>query len=183
MATIITTYGENAGLQSRGNSFETLARSIIGQQISVKAANSIEAKVKQAIGGLGVDNFTNTPEELLRSCGLSGQKVKYLYGLVEAEATGHFEPHHWEQDEAYVKDHLTQLKGIGPWTAEMFMIFHLLKPDIWPLGDVGLQKALKTTFSAETPKQMAAVGQRFAPYRSVATWYLWRSLDPVPVAY
>ena len=174
-------------LASRGDAFQTLARSIVGQQISVKAAQSVWARFAAAVGDMQPQHVLRLSEIQLRGCGLSGQKVGYLRDLSERFASGAIEVERWHDmdDETLIAD-LIQVKGIGRWTAEMFLIFYLTRPDVFPLGDLGVQRALSLHYNKGKPlsdRRIAALSKLWAPWRSVATWYLWRSLDPVPVEY
>jgi DNA-3-methyladenine glycosylase II len=174
-------------LRSRGNAFETLARAIVGQQISVKAAESIWKKLESALGEVAPEIVQQTENEALRSLGLSSQKVLYLNTIAEGFLIGKLNPQSWHNatDEHIIKE-LTAVKGIGRWTAEMFLIFYLMKPDILPLADIGLQKAIEKLYNQGnklTLQEMNGIAEPWRPYRTVATWYLWRSLDPVPVEY
>jgi DNA-3-methyladenine glycosylase II len=181
MKRLIATYHGEA-LTSRGDAFFTLARSIVGQQISVKAADSVWKKLVHH-GATERDDIARLPDEALRACGLSGQKVAYMRALCAYFET----PRDFSamSDEEAISELIT-IKGIGRWTAEMFLIFHLLRPNVLPLDDIGLQKAIyRHYFEGEKveKKRLSALGLAWEPYRSVATWYLWRSLDPVPVEY
>jgi DNA-3-methyladenine glycosylase II len=123
----------------------------------------------------------------LRACGLSGQKVNYLRDLSARFAEGEINVSSWHDmdDEALIEE-LTEVKGIGRWTAEMFLIFYLTRPDVFPLADIGLQRAMELHYNKGrklSDRRIAALGKLWSPWRSVATWYLWRSLDPVPVEY
>jgi len=174
-------------LASRGDAFQTLARSIIGQQISVKAAQSVWNRFAAAVGEMQPKRVLRLSESQLRDCGLSGQKVKYLRDLSERFAAGTLDVDRWHgmDDESLIGD-LVQVKGIGRWTAEMFLIFYLTRPDVFPLGDLGLQRALSLHYNKGrkvSDRRIAALSRLWTPWRSVATWYLWRSLDPVPVEY
>jgi DNA-3-methyladenine glycosylase II len=174
-------------LASRGDAFQTLARSIIGQQISVKAAQSVWERFAAAVGDMQPKRVLRLSETQLRGCGLSGQKVKYLRDLSERFAGGALDVAGWHDmdDETLIAD-LTQVKGIGRWTAEMFLIFYLTRPDVFPLGDLGLQRAMSLHYNKGrqvSDRRIAALSRLWTPWRSVATWYLWRSLDPVPVEY
>ena len=173
-------------LARRGEPFKTLARSIVGQQISVKAAESVWMRV------LAVAPEA-TPQQLLKArrrlpgCGLSQRKSEYITDLARHFVDGSIHARDWPQmeDEAVIAE-LIQVRGIGRWTAEMFLIFNLLRPDVLPLDDLGLQKAIGLHYGggeAPTRERMRALGAGWAPWRSVATWYLWRSLDPVAVEY
>lgn len=177
----------DASLESRGCAFTTLARSIVGQQISVKAAESVWQRVIAAIPDITPHTIAAVEQELLRSCGLSARKVTYLQDLSRHFREGDLSETAWGEmnDEAVIKQ-LIQVKGIGRWTAEMFLIFHLHRPDVLPLDDIGLQRAMSLHYLDKQPvdkKIMLELAKPWQPWRSVATWYLWRSLDPLPVAY
>ena len=172
---------------SRGDPFATLVRSIVGQQISVKAADSVWARVIAALPVLTPAAVLACTTEQLRACGLSARKVEYVTDLAAHFEGGRIHTHRWPaMEDAEIIDELTAVRGIGVWTAEMFLIFNQLRPDVFPLDDIGLQKAVARHYLAgERPsrRQLADVGDRWRPWRSVATWYLWCSLDPVPVEY
>jgi DNA-3-methyladenine glycosylase II len=185
MARIIRAYPRIA-LQRRGEPFKTLARSIVGQQISVKAAESVWNRVLAVAPDA-------TPEQVLkgrrrlRKCGLSERKVEYIADLARHFADGTVHARDWPdmEDEAVIAE-LIQVRGIGRWTAEMFLMFNLLRPDVLPLDDIGVQNAINLHYfdgGRATREQMRALGETWAPWRSVASWYLWRSLDPLPVEY
>ena len=187
MRRLIPTYPE-IWLESRGNPFVTLARSIVGQQISVKAAESVWQRVLLRCGRrLTPTGVIKAGLLALRECGLSQRKAEYVLDLA-----GHFKnrmvhPQQWASmdDEAVIKE-LSAIRGIGRWTAEMFLIFNLQRPDILPLDDVGLLKAISLHYYSGEPVsrfEAREVAQAWEPWRTVATWYLWRSLDPVPVEY
>ncbi len=176
-----------ATLESRGCAFTTLARSIVGQQISVKAAESVWQRVIAAIPEIAPDIIAVADHNLLRGCGLSARKATYLQDLARHFTDGNLRETAWEtmHDEAIIKQ-LIQVKGIGRWTAEMFLIFHLQRPDVLPLDDIGLQRAMSLHYLDKQPidkNTLIEIAQPWQPWRSVATWYLWRSLDPLPVAY
>ncbi len=186
MGALIVQY-KGLTMASRGDAFQTLARSIIGQQISVKAAQSVWERFAAAVGDMRPQHVLKLSETQLRGCGLSGQKVKYLRDLSERFAGGVIDVARWHKmdDETLIED-LTQVKGIGRWTAEMFLMFYLTRPDVFPLGDLGLQRAMSLHYNKGRPlpdRRIAALGKLWSPWRSVATWYLWRSLDPIPVEY
>lgn len=172
---------------SRGDPFATLVRSIVGQQISVKAADSVWARLIAALPALTPTTVLACPAEQLRACGLSARKVEYVSDLAAHFDGGQIHTHRWPaMEDAEIIAELTAVRGVGVWTAEMFLIFNQLRPDVFPLDDIGLQKAVARHYLAgERPsrRQLADVGNRWRPWRSVATWYLWRSLDPVPVEY
>lgn len=181
---IIESY-QGETLTRRGDAFFSLARAIVGQQISVKAADTIWKRLETAAGDMKPELVLLLSAETLRGVGLSQSKMLYLLGLAR-----YFDEHpkpKWEKmtDEEVIKE-LTALKGIGKWTAEMFLIFHLHRPDVFPIDDIGLQKGVERHYNKgeKLPKdKLLAFGERWRPYRSVATWYFWRSLDPVPVEY
>ena len=174
-------------LRSRGNSFETLLRSIVGQQISVKAADSVWKKLCSLTQDLKPETLLNEKTTTLRKAGLSSQKITYIKDLSEHFLSGKLNAHEWThlEDEEIIK-RLIAVRGIGTWTAEMFLIFHLLRPNVFPVKDIGLQKALALSYSHRHPmseKLLNRYRKKFEPWCSVATWYLWRSLDPIPVEY
>ena len=176
-----------ASLVSRGDPFVTLARSIVGQQISVKAADSVWLRLSAALPLIAPEPLLTCDSATLRGCGLSARKVEYLGDLARHFGRGEIHPDRWSSmsDQEIVAE-LTAVRGIGVWTAEMFLIFNQLRPDVFPLDDIGLQKAVALHyFAGQRPprKTLAAYGERWRPWRSVATWYLWRSLDPLPVEY
>ena len=175
-------------LARRGEPFLTLARAIVGQQISVKAAQSVWDRVVACVGGeVSPQSILAKERPVLRACGLSDRKTEYIADLAQHFANGSIHVHRWPQmnDEEIIAE-LVQVRGIGRWTAEMFLIFNLLRPDVFPLDDLGLQKGIRLAYfkkRAVSLKTMRKLGESWRPWRSVATWYLWRSLDPVPVEY
>jgi len=186
MKRLIPQFGQNC-LQSRGDAFATLARSVVGQQISVKAAQTVW------------DRFARLPPQMtpaqvlllkigdMRAAGLSARKVEYLVDLALHFDNDLVHVETWAaMDDEAIIDELVAIRGIGRWTAEMFLIFYLMRPDVLPLDDVGLINGIsKCYFSGDTVSRSDAreVALAWAPYRTVATWYIWRSLDPVPVEY
>ena len=190
MRKLIPSCGD-ARLQSRGDAFTTLARSIVGQQISVKAAQTVWERF------LGLVEDSSRPllprmvlaldTQSLRAAGLSARKVEYLCDLAQHFESGTVHVRQWLQmdDEAIIEE-LVAIRGIGRWTAEMFLIFHLLRPNVLPLDDLGLLKGISHNYFSGEPVSRAEareVGDAWAPFRSVATWYIWRSLDPVSTEY
>ena len=174
-------------LMRRGEPFLTLARAICGQQISVKAAQSVWDRVLACVGEVTPEKVLKKERHVLRACGLSDRKVEYIADLAQHFADGSIHVHRWPQmdDEAIIAE-LVQVRGIGRWTAEMFLIFNLLRPDVFPLDDLGLQKGIRRSYykgRKVSLRTMTRLGETWRPWRSVATWYLWRSLDPVPVEY
>ena len=174
-------------LAKRGEPFMTLARAIVGQQISVKAAQSVWDRVVACAGAVTPEGVLLKRPSELRACGLSDRKTEYIVDLARRFAEGLVHPYRWDEmsDEEVIAD-LVQVRGIGRWTAEMFLIFNLLRPDIFPLDDLGLQKGIRVCYfkgRKVSLARMRKLGESWRPWRSVATWYLWRSLDPVPVEY
>ena len=187
---LIPRFGE-ARLQSRGDAFTTLARSIVGQQISVKAAQSVWERFCASHNAPGTALKPSKVQRMavpkMREAGLSARKCEYLQDLARHFAGDQVHPDQWAQmdDEAVITE-LVAIRGIGRWTAEMFLIFHLMRPNVLPLDDLGLIKGISANYFSGEPVSRAEareVGEGWAPYRSVATWYIWRSLDPVPVEY
>ena len=174
-------------LTSRGDAFQTLARSIVGQQISVKAAQSVWNRLVAAVGDVLPQRLAAAQPEALRAAGLSGRKVEYVQDLARRFAAGLVDPQRWPQldDEAVIAE-LSAVRGIGRWTAEMVLIFNLQRPDVFPVDDLGLLRGIEQVYGLGervTRKEALLIGQAWQPWRTVATWYLWRSLDPVPVEY
>lgn len=186
LGAIITAYhGETLTL--RGDAFYTLARAIAGQQISVKAADSVWAKLMSGVRQLSPNSIANADATLLRSCGLSASKVIYMHALanhfLENQKRIQEWPHMHDDD---IIAELTSIKGIGRWTAEMFLIFGLGRPDVFPIADLGLLKGIYRHYNQSNPLSKAevlAIAERWKPYRTIGTWYMWRALDPVPVEY
>jgi DNA-3-methyladenine glycosylase II len=172
---------------SRGDAFATLARAIVGQQLSVKAAQSVWNRLCAELRSITPAAMIGAEAARLRACGLSGQKAIYLRDLAERFDSKALDVAAWSPlDDEAVIEQLTQVKGIGRWTAEMFLIFHMTRPDVLPLDDIGLQRAMRTYYNRGKPlsaPRMRKIGAGWAPWRSVATWYLWRSLDPIAVKY
>lgn len=186
MQILIQRYDDIA-LKSRGNAFSTLARSIVGQQISVKAAESVWQRVINAVPDMTPYTIQATDTDQLRTCGLSHRKASYLQDLSQHFINGTLDVSTWDtlDDEALIA-RLVKVKGIGRWTAEMFLIFHMLRPNVLPLDDIGLQRAISQHYCDNQPidkKIMLELARPWRPWCSVATWYLWRSLDPMPVEY
>ena len=186
MAGFVELYSGDS-LVSRGDPFGTLVRSIVGQQISVKAADSIWARFSATLPAIEPEAILAVSSETLRACGLSARKVEYISDLARHFSSGQIHVNRWDaMSDAEIIAELTAVRGIGVWTAEMFLIFNQLRPDVYPLDDIGLQRAVALHyFGGErlARKHLAEAGERWRPWRSVATSYLWRSLDPLPVEY
>ena len=186
MKKLIPQFGD-AILESRGDAFVTLARSIVGQQISVKAAQSVWDKFAKLSRKITPSGVLKLKVDDMRAAGLSARKVEYLVDLALHFDSGAVHVKDWQDmdDESIIAE-LVAIRGIGRWTAEMFLIFHLMRPNVLPLDDVGLINGIsRNYFSGEPVSRSDAreVAQAWSPYCTVATWYIWRSLDPVPVAY
>ncbi len=171
----------------RGEAFMTLARAICGQQISVKAAQSVWNRVCDCVGEITPRNVLQRKRPQLRACGLSDRKTEYIADLAQHFADGKIHEKRWPgmDDEAIIAE-LTDVRGIGRWTAEMFLMFNLLRPDVFPLDDLGLQKGIRVSYfkgRKVSLRTMRRLGETWRPWRTVASWYLWRSLDPLPVEY
>jgi DNA-3-methyladenine glycosylase II len=183
---IISEY-QGETLTIRGDAFYTLARSIIGQQISVKAADSVWKKVENIINPLTPEITLQKSEIELKNCGLSASKIRYLLSLANFFITNKNIEKTWQNlPDAEIINMLISINGIGRWTAEMFMIFYLARPDIFPIADIGVQKAIFRHYNNSDKlavSEIRTISENWQPYRTIATWYLWRSLDPVPVAY
>jgi DNA-3-methyladenine glycosylase II len=186
LGSIIRSY-QGDGLQLRGKGFQTLARAIVGQQISVKAADSIWRKLRKALVYVTPKRIAETPPDVLRACGLSNAKVLYMQSLAAHFLSNGKKIKNWPSmdDEAIIQE-LVAIKGVGRWTAEMFLIFGLGRPDVFPIDDLGLIKGIYRHYNQGvkmTKAELMLVGESWRPYRSLGTWYMWRVLDPVPVAY
>ena len=178
---------DGACLQTRGDAFTTLARSIVGQQISVRAAQSVWDRFALLPRKMSPAYILKLKVDDMRAAGLSARKIEYLVDLALHFDSGAIEVSAWSgmEDEAIITD-LVGIRGIGRWTAEMFLIFHLMRPNVLPLDDVGLISGIsKNYFSGDSVSRSDAreVAGAWTPYCSVATWYIWRSLDPLPVEY
>ena len=186
MRRLIPQFGD-VSLESRGDAFVTLARSIVGQQISVKAAQSVWERFAALSKTLTPASVLKLKVDDMRAAGLSARKVEYLVDLAIHFSNGAVHTRKWaEMDDESIIEELVAIRGIGRWTAEMFLIFYLLRPNVLPLDDVGLINGISHNyFSGEAVSRSDAreVASAWAPYGSVATWYIWRSLDPQPVAY
>ncbi len=186
MKRLIPQFGD-ACLETRGDAFVTLARSIVGQQISVKAAQTVWERFELLPRKLTPANVLKLKVDDMRAAGLSARKVEYLVDLALNFDNGALHVKSWESmsDDEIVAE-LIAIRGIGRWTAEMFLIFHLMRPNVLPLDDVGLITGISHNyFSGDVVSRSDAreVGAAWAPYCTVATWYIWRSLDPVQVEY
>jgi DNA-3-methyladenine glycosylase II len=174
-------------LVSRGDPFVTLARAITGQQISVKAAQAVWDRVAIAVPRMTPATVIKAGHARLLECGLSKRKCEYILDLAAKIKEREVHPDQWSAmgDEDVIAE-LVRIRGIGRWTAEMFLIFNLLRPDVLPLDDIGLLKAISLHYFSGEPvsrQEAREVADNWQPWRTVATWYMWRSLDPLPVEY
>jgi DNA-3-methyladenine glycosylase II len=186
MKRLIPQFGD-ACLQSRGDAFTTLARSIVGQQISVKAAQTVWDRFAKLPRRLNPASVLKLKVDDMRTAGLSARKVEYLVDLSLHFDSGAVHVDAWQamSDDEIISE-LVAIRGIGRWTAEMFLIFHLMRPNVLPLDDIGLINGISRNYFSGDPVSRSdarEVADAWAPYCSVATWYIWRSLDPQPVAY
>ena len=191
MAALIERYGAPEDVMARrgrrpSDAYGALLRAIVGQQLSTKAARTIFERLTGLYGGrtpTPAELIATDPEEL-RGVGLSYSKAAYLRDLAERIEDGDLDLDHIsEQSDARVVEELTQVKGLGRWTAEMFLMFHLGRPDVLPVGDLGIRKAAMIEYGLEElpdPETLERLGERWRPHRTLACLYLWRSLDNRP---
>ena len=158
--------------------FVALVRAVVGQLISGAAARATFKRLEAATAIDPARIFTATSDELL-ALGVPRRKGEYLQGLAQFALEGHLDVM-LSLSDAEVTDQLVSLRGVGVWTAEMFLIFALGRPDVWPLADMGVVRAAERYYGAMTLPEMAALGERFRPYRSAAVWYLWRWIEANP---
>jgi DNA-3-methyladenine glycosylase II len=186
MKRLIPQFGE-ACLRSRGDAFTTLARSIVGQQISVKAAQTVWDRFAGLPRRMTAANVLKLKVDDMQAAGLSARKIEYLVDLALHFDSGSVRVDAWATmtDDEIIAE-LVGIRGIGRWTAEMFLIFHLMRPNVLPLDDIGLINGISRNYFSGDPVSRSdarEVAAAWAPYCSVATWYIWRSLDPLPVEY
>jgi DNA-3-methyladenine glycosylase II len=170
-----------ADITPRVDAFQALARAIVGQQISVAAAKTIWGRFADCVGKVTPANVVAKKPQELRACGFSRQKIAYVQDLANRFHVGEVKPRRWSRmkDEAIIEE-LVAVKGIGRWTVEMFLIFRLGRLDVLPVHDYGIRKAMQRAYRMRklpTPDRMRKVAEPWRPYRTVACWYLWRSLE------
>jgi DNA-3-methyladenine glycosylase II len=186
IANLVATY-PNEAISNYQNPFYTLVKAIIGQQISIKAANAIFQRLESLVGYCSIEHYLAAKEDELRQCGLSRPKILYITNVANAFESQKLTPLTWyTMSDNEVAKQLMSVSGIGTWTAQMFLIFHLHRADVLPINDVGLLKAIKLHYGFGkklSDSEIQKITQVWQPYRTVATWYLWRSLDPIPVKY
>ena len=187
MKKLINSYKDGA-LVTRNDVFFSLCKSIIGQQISVAAANSVFSKFEKSCkGNISAKNVNKLSSQTLKKCGLSRQKVRGIKDLAKKIITNKFKPHLIKKmsDEEAIQ-YLSNLRQIGRWSAEMILLFTYNRSNIWPLQDIGLLRAISNNYKKKyfPPKAfLKKLYKKFTPYCSVATWYLWRSIDDEPIQY
>ena len=171
------------GISSRDNLFQCLVRSIVGQQISVLAADAIWGRLVDHLGSVTPEAVLASDQASIAACGLTRPKASYIFGLAEQAESLLNQP--WDDmTDNDIQRHLVSYRGIGPWTAEMVLMFHFLRPDVFSLGDIGLIRGVQRLVpEAETKEAVGQIAERWRPFRTAAAWYLWRILDPVPVEY
>jgi DNA-3-methyladenine glycosylase II len=177
---------EFPSLTTRENMFYTLIRSIVGQQISVRAADTIWDKIVNEAKEIRPEIIYSMDENTMRDCGLSKRKVEYMKAVSEKWLNGYDKINWHELSDEAVTEKLVEIRGIGKWTAEMILIFTLMRPDIFPMGDIGAIRALEKIYNKGqkmNKEQIEEIVKKWKPWRTIATWYLWRSIDPVPVQY
>lgn len=186
LAAVIRRHGP-CGLAAaqRSDHFSALVRAITGQQLSTKAAATIYARLAALMpGGVTPQSMSAVPDEALRAAGMSRQKIAYFRDLSGKVTSGALPLDSLEaMEDAEVIEALTQVKGIGRWSAEMFLMFRLHRPDVLPVGDLGIVNAITNVYRLRkkpTAERIRKIGEAWRPYRSVASWYLWRSLDNEP---
>ena len=173
-------------LSPNGNVGDTLIKSIVGQQISVKAADSVWRKMEGLLGTVTPENIVLCDIQDLRGCGLSMRKSEYILDFSKLWVDCLSDLDWFSMDAEDVRGRLLDLRGVGPWTVDMVMIFALGQPDILPLGDIGLIRAIERTYAGGSNleiEEILDISNGWSPYRTVATWYLWRVVDPEPVNY
>ena len=172
-------------LISRGDIFFTLIRSIIGQQISVKAASTVWSRFTEKVGEITPKNILSVDFEDLRSCGLSQKKTEYVIGI--SESWHEYSLFDWNKmDDEEVIEKLIKLRGVGKWTAEMILIFTLLRPDVFPIGDIGMIRGIEKSYNSGvrmSNDELYALSEKWKPWRTVACCFMWRTVDPEPVEY
>jgi len=173
----------DGSLEGKGRLFETTIRSIVGQQISVIASDAIWGRLVGLLGTPTPENVLKFTQEELAACGLTRPKASYIYGLAE-HSTDLLQQDWKNMNDDEIKRHLVKFRGIGPWTAEMMLMFSFMRPDVFSIGDIGLVKAVKILVpDVEDKDSIEKIAERWSPYRTAASWYLWRMIDPVPVGY
>ena len=180
---IITDYPKER-MEMKNDTLHTLVRSVVGQQISVRAADAIWNRLDEACNNsITENNLLELSIGDMRKTGLSNTKSNYIMNIVNANLS----ELDWENmNDEEVSNKLCEIKGIGPWTADMFLIFRLGRTNVLPLGDIGLVNAINLHYNNKeklSKEELLKFKEKWSPWCSIATWYMWRSLDPVPVEY
>ena len=187
LSKLISKHKSKTYLVSTNSVFITLIKIIVGQQISIEVANSIESKIKKLLGNINPKKILATPDQHLRNCGLSFRKVTYIKGIAEIiKSKPSFFSKLESMDDADAIKELVKLYGIGTWSAEMFLIFHFNRQNILPLGDIGLINSYCKNYKINRNvfiKKISKTRKKWEPYCTVATWYLWRDIDEDVVQY
>ena len=182
LGAVVRSYPDES-LEGRGDLFSTLVRSIVGQQISVLAADAVWGRLVELVSDITPEAIRKFSAEELATCGLSRPKASYIHGLA-LEATALLLENWDDHTDAELIKHFSSFRGIGPWTSEMMLIFTFMRPDVFSIGDIGLIRAVqKLAPEADTKEKVLEISKRWKPYRTAASWFLWRMLDPVPVEY
>ncbi len=192
LARLIAEHSGDA-LRGSGDSFTTLLNAVVGQQISVAAADGIWGRLERAFPELSPRTIAAAAPETLRELGLSRRKAEYIIGIAQAFDAGELDPQRWKtMSDDEVRADLTRRRGVGPWTADMVLIFYLHRPDVLPLGDLGLVNAAARLYRngeldgaplRARQNWLGEFAERWRPWRTVATWFIWRDLDAEPVVY
>ena len=185
LSRIVEAYPEPK-LSPHGDVVRTLIKSVVGQQISVQAADATWERMVALMGGVDPGRIYETDIMSLRGCGLSMRKAEYISGIAEMWERGALNVNWDELEESKVRERLLPIRGVGPWTVDMVLIFSLGFQDVLPLGDVGLLRAVENNYSGGkklTLEEVRGIADPWRPYRTVATWYLWRTIDAEPVNY
>ena len=185
LAKVIKRYPEPI-LTSKGDLFSTLIRSIVGQQISVLAADAVWGRFSALVGEISPKLILKQTPEALKNSGLSARKVEYIRGISETWTKEYAEIDWGILSDDEVKRKLIALRGVGPWTAEMILMFSLLRPDIFPIDDIGAIRAIENIYNGGevmSKEDLLDQAENWAPWRTVATWFLWRTIDDEPVEY
>ena len=187
LSNLINKHRSKTYLVSANSVFITLTKIIVGQQISIEVANSIESKIKKLLGNITPKKILATPDQHLRNCGLSFRKVKYIKGVAEIiKSKPSFFSNLEPMDDTDAIKELVKLYGIGIWSAEMFLIFHFNRQNILPLGDIGLINSYCKNYKVNRnvfTNKISKTRKLWEPYCTVATWYLWRDIDEDVVQY
>ena len=173
-------------LSSRGDLFATLIKSIVGQQISVKAASAIWSRFCDCVGKVCEESILEQSHADLRQVGLSNRKVEYIIGIAHAWQDGLKDVDWNSMSDEEVLEKLVRLRGVGRWTVQMLLIFALLRQDVFPVDDIGLIRGMEKLYNSGesmSKSQLHEIAESWKPYRTMGVWYIWRSMDPEPVEY